>query len=80
MPWSRLPTPDATGDESSLSCFNEPFHEVEKVVQGMDEQIERAEDALDLAKHLRRTADNRRGGLSVSAGQGAAGRRPATRA
>jgi len=58
--------PDSNGEEESLSCFNEPFEEVQKIVTNLDQEIIKAKKVYAAAKEMKSIAGDRQRKLDAS--------------
>jgi hypothetical protein len=60
-PRAMIDLPNSTGDATSLSCFNEAFHQVGDVLKFMDDEIIRAKHIREAATKLMIASNSRRG-------------------
>jgi hypothetical protein len=69
-PKIMIDAPASTGDKTSLSCFNEAFHQVQEIVTHLDKEIVRAKSVKKSAMSLAGVASSRQQSLATSIGPG----------
>ncbi len=64
-PLAMIDVPGSRGDEDSLSCFNEAFHQVQGTINALDDEIIKAKGVYELASQRKLVSLEREGGLSA---------------
>jgi|GEM_PF-3024242 len=65
-PKIMIDLPNSQGDATSLSCFNDAFHQVQEIVTYLDGEIVRAKKVRESAISLMSVSDARQQGLATS--------------